>query len=58
VVGDANVPSGKLSFSVDGSVPFDPMARLALDHRLVVAFPPDGAVIADLTHRRDNIAAW
>ena len=32
--------------------------RLALDNRLVVAFPPDGAVVADLWARRGRIAAW
>ena len=36
----------------------DPAERLALDHRLVVAFPPEGAVIADLGLRHHNIAAW
>ena len=58
VVGDANVPASKLSFVVDSSQQFSATERLALDHRLVVAFPPEGAVIADLTLRSDNIAGW
>jgi len=58
VVGDANVPAGRVSFSVDSSVSFDPQARLALDHRLVVAFPPEGAVIADLGARSRSISGW
>ena len=58
VVGDANVPASKLSFVVDSSQQFAAAERLAMDHRLVVAFPPEGAVIADLGLRRDNIAAW
>lgn len=58
VVGDANVPASKLSFVVDSSQQFSATERLALDHRLVVAFPPEGAVIADLNLRSDNIAGW
>jgi len=58
VVGDANVPASKLSFVVDSSQQFDPSERLAMDHRLVVAFPPEGAVIADLMLRKHNITAW
>lgn len=46
------------SFVVNTSQAFSPADRLALDHRLVVAFPPEGAVIADLGVRRDNIVAW
>jgi hypothetical protein len=37
---------------------FDSSERLALDHRLVVAFPPEGAVIADLASRSTNICGW
>ena len=29
-----------------------------MDQRLVVAFPPEGAVIADLSVRRTKIQAW
>ena len=52
------LPVPAFSFVVNTSQAFTPADRLALDHRLVVAFPPQGAVIADLSMRRDNVVAW
>jgi hypothetical protein len=57
VVGDANVPAGHLSFAVEPQR-LDPARMLALDQRLVVAFPASGAVITHLAQRSAGIAAW
>lgn len=58
VVGDANVPSSQYSFIIDSAHRFDPDERIGMDQRLVVAFPPNGPVVADISGRRGNIVAW
>merc|ERR1719199_1637907 len=58
VIGDANVPTSKLSFVVALREPCDINSRLAADRRQVVSFPLDGFVITDLSHRQRHMVAW
>ena len=58
ILGDAHIPTSKLSFVVDLSTPYDPLVRLGADRRLVVGFPLDGYFVTDLALREPNIIGW
>lgn len=58
VTGDANVPAGKTSFAIDLETECSVDAELKADARPVILFLPSGAVMANLSNRREQISFW
>lgn len=57
VTGDANVPTGELSFVIMGNS-CDVEEKVEADRRPVVLFTSNGAVMANLSNRRSWITSW
>lgn len=58
VTGDAHVPAGKTSFAIDLEKDCSVDAELEADTRPVILFLPSGAVMANLSNRREQISFW
>ncbi|CAM9631142.1 unnamed protein product [Choristocarpus tenellus] len=58
IIGDSNVPAGKLSFVINLDDQYDPVVELENDARPVVSFLSGGALIGELSTRLPNIKFW